>query len=176
MATKADFTAEEWESLTEAPMKIAYAIMASGSPGPIQMAQEMWAVAQAAVEPTVNASPNALVNAVAADIKAISQDAEQRKAAKAGMQEDLQGIKELGALRAAGIAGASAVASLLAAKASPEEAEGFKQWLLGIAQKVAEAAKEGGFLGFGGTQVTDEEKATIAELAGVLGVSAPAAS
>jgi hypothetical protein len=33
---------------------------------------------------------------------------------------------------------------------------------------------EGGFLGFGGTQVSDAEKATVADIATALGVPAPA--
>jgi len=39
-----------------------------------------------------------------------------------------------------------------------------------VSQKVAEAAKEGGFLGFGGTQVSEQEAATIKELSTALGV------
>jgi hypothetical protein len=35
---------------------------------------------------------------------------------------------------------------------------------------VAEAAKEGGFLGFGGAQVSDKEAAAIKELSTALGV------
>ena len=38
-----------------------------------------------------------------------------------------------------------------------------------MTQKVAEAAKEGGFLGFGGTQVSEQEAATIKELSTALG-------
>lgn len=173
MTTKADFSPDEWESLIEAPMKIAYAIIASGTPGPIQLAQETFAVARATVEPTVNATPNALINAVASDIKAATQDSEGRKAAREGLQEDIKDVTNIAQLRAAGIEGARAVATLLATKAPADEAAGFKQWLLGIAQRVAEAAKEGSILGFGGTRVTDEEKATIGELASALGVSVP---
>ena len=44
----------------------------------------------------------------------------------------------------------------------------FKAWLGAIAERVAEASKEGGFLGFGGVQVSDAEKATLAEIAGAL--------
>jgi hypothetical protein len=39
---------------------------------------------------------------------------------------------------------------------------------------VAEASKEGGFLGFGGVQVSEAEKATLAEIATALGTSAHA--
>jgi hypothetical protein len=35
-------------------------------------------------------------------------------------------------------------------KVPADQAEGYKKWLLGIAGKVANAATEGGFLGFGG--------------------------
>jgi hypothetical protein len=37
-------------------------------------------------------------------------------------------------------------------------------------QAVAEAAPEGGFLGFGGVRVSDAEKATLAEISGALGL------
>jgi hypothetical protein len=39
---------------------------------------------------------------------------------------------------------------------------------------VAEASKEGGFLGFGGVQVSEAEKATLAEIAAALGTRAQA--
>ena len=40
------------------------------------------------------------------------------------------------------------------------------------AKKVSEAAKEGGFLGFGGTLVSDKEQAALKELADKLGIKA----
>jgi hypothetical protein len=43
---------------------------------------------------------------------------------------------------------------------STEDAPAFKARLQAIAQRVAEAAKDGGFMGFGGVQVSDAEKAT----------------
>ena len=39
----------------------------------------------------------------------------------------------------------------------------------GISQKVAEASAEGGFLGIGGVQVSDAEKATLADIGKALG-------
>jgi hypothetical protein len=39
---------------------------------------------------------------------------------------------------------------------------------------VAEASKEGGFLGIGGVQVSEAEKATLAEIAAALGTRAQA--
>jgi len=50
------------------------------------------------------------------------------------------------------------------------DAQAFKMWLNGIAERVAAASKEGGFLGFGGVAVSDAEKATLAEVSGALKV------
>lgn len=60
---------------------------------------------------------------------------------------------------------------LLGNKATPEEAAEIKQWLANIAKAAAEATKEGGFLGFGGTLVTEEEKAAVAKVGSTLGVA-----
>jgi hypothetical protein len=46
----------------------------------------------------------------------------------------------------------------------PEHAAQFKALLVGTAAKVAEAAKEGGFLGIGGKQVSDAEAAALNEI------------
>ena len=54
----------------------------------------------------------------------------------------------------------------------PSDAAAYKAWLLQIANNVAEASKEGGFLGFGGVDVSDAEKATLTEIAAALGTRA----
>ena len=60
--------------------------------------------------------------------------------------------------------------ALLTTKATPEETAEIKAWLAKVAQATAEAAKEGGFLGFGGTSVSDQEKAALAMLNTALGL------
>jgi hypothetical protein len=60
------------------------------------------------------------------------------------------------------------IAAIVNAKA-PEQAEAYKQWLRATAQNVAEAATEGGFMGFGGEKVSDAEKKTLADIDAVLG-------
>ena len=59
------------------------------------------------------------------------------------------------------------VAEVLDAKA-PADASAFKTWLRQISQHVAEAAKEGGFLGIGGVAVSEAEKATLTEISTAL--------
>ncbi|HEX9390072.1 MAG TPA: hypothetical protein VF928_02030 [Usitatibacteraceae bacterium] len=74
----------------------------------------------------------------------------------------LQTTKSIEALRQ--------VSAVLAAKA-PGDAAAFKSWLRQISQGTAEAASEGGgLLGIGGVQVSDAEKATLAEISAALGI------
>ncbi len=75
--------------------------------------------------------------------------------------------------RAVGIV-RSAVAAVESG-ASEDEATAYRAWLMGIATAVAKAGKEDqGFLGRGGVLVNDAERAALAELAGMLGLEAPA--
>jgi hypothetical protein len=64
----------------------------------------------------------------------------------------------------------SAVA-LVASKASSAEAEAYRQMLVGVAERAAEASKEGGFLGFGGVRVSDKEQAFITEVKAASGAA-----
>jgi hypothetical protein len=69
----------------------------------------------------------------------------------------------------------AAVAAMLDVNTTPEEAGGFKHWLLDIAAKTTEAGKEGGnFLGWGAVAVSEQERAALQKIATTLGIS-PAA-
>jgi hypothetical protein len=57
---------------------------------------------------------------------------------------------------------------VLAAKAGPGEAAAYRHWLVGIADQVVNAAKSGGFLGIGGSWVTESERHFVDELSTVL--------
>ena len=61
-------------------------------------------------------------------------------------------------------AGAGAVAAK-----SPGELQAYKDTILSVAQASAEASKEGGFLGIGGTLVSKEEQAALYAIRAALG-------
>ena len=54
--------------------------------------------------------------------------------------------------------------ALVKEKRGEKEANEYQTWCINVAKQVAEAASEGGFMGFGGEQVSDGEKALMAEL------------
>jgi hypothetical protein len=54
--------------------------------------------------------------------------------------------------------------SILNGKASAEESDAYRHLIHGVAEKVANAASEGGILGFGGTRVSSDEQSFLDEL------------
>ena len=159
MSTKADYTKEEWDLIVKSPVMAAMAVIAASPSGPIGVIKEMFAVGKglwAGAEGTTNP----LIGALIADLKAGA-----RPAMPTERPHDLAQTKTQA------VAACREVAALLDRKA-PAEADDFKRWLLRSAQGVAEAAKEGGVFGIGGVQVSEAEKAALAEVAQALGVRA----
>jgi hypothetical protein len=127
----------------------------------------IWALLEAkqnAANPLVKAGADAFTNGDA------------RTSARGHVQTVFEG-SEVARLKERAVEELRAVALIVDTKA-PEDADAFKAWLQGIAQKAAEAATEGGFMGFGGVAVSDREKATLAEISAALsmGQSDPAKS
>lgn len=162
MAGKTDFTAEEWKTLLESVMMAALAVTAADPSGLWGTLKESMATAKAVIGAKHDASATELIKALAGEF----ETGEGRAAARDGLRTQLSGktpaeivSKSLEILKQA--------AALVSAK-SPGDAPAYKAWLQHISQSVAEAASEGGFLGFGGVQVSDAEKATLAQIAASL--------
>jgi hypothetical protein len=51
---------------------------------------------------------------------------------------------------------------------SPADTQAYRDMVMNVAKRSAEAAKEGGFLGIGGTLVSQEEQRTIDEISAAL--------
>ena len=122
--------------------------------------QEWRPTQQTALEAVEKASGNELITAVATEFKATKGET----AKPAGLKAEELKNRSLETSRQ--------VAALLDQKSNPEEATAFKQWLMETAKHVAAAAKEGGFMGMGGTAVTEAETAALKEVAEALGVAA----
>ena len=161
MATKADFTVDEWTQIQRAPFMAGLAVVAASPSGPFGVVKELFAVGRMLGAVKTQGTSNDLIKALVADIEAGAKDLSAPAEMKGKTPEQVKSYA-IETLRQA--------AALIDKKTKPDEAQGFKQWLVSVAQKVAEAAKEGGFLGFGGTQVSEQEASTIKELSTALGV------
>ena len=159
MSTKADYSANEWDLLRTAPMMAAILVVSASPSGPIRLMKEEAAAGKMILE-AADSAKTPLLKSLAEDMKSSffipkAPPGASQAAVQQAATEILQRTSEL-----------------LGKKAAPEEATEMKQWLAQIAQKTAEAATEGGFLGFGGTLVSDEEKAAIAKVNSSLGLAA----
>ena len=156
MSVQDAYSHEEWSRIIQSPIMAGFAVTAADPGGLVGAVQEAGAVAG-----KIGASDGADAPIVAA-IKTALQTAEGRGAAQAGVKDLVKGRKPSEAAEAA-VAQLKEVMATVSAK-QPGEALALAAYLRGIAQAVAEAAKEGGFLGFGGKPISDAEHATLAEI------------
>ncbi len=164
MATKTDFTAEEWTVLRDAPQMVSVAVATTGGSGIFGSLKEALAPVGAIVEALKG--DNQLLRAVC--------DREEAKAAFDSIKglvkssTDFDTIKTT--LRQAAIDKARAAVAILKQKSTPEDVKAYQDFLLNLGNRVANAAKEGSFLGFGGERVSEPERSLLAELTQSLGV------
>jgi hypothetical protein len=163
MVSKAAFTAEEWNQVLGGVFMAGFAVTAADPSGLWGMLKETFASGRALMEAKSNASASELSKAIVSDM----ETSEGRSAAQAYVKGRLQGTKR-DEIKQRAIDALRSAAAVVDQKA-PSDATAYKAWLLQIANSVAEASKEGGFLGFGGVDVSDAEKSTLAEISAALG-------
>ncbi|MEA2443316.1 MAG: hypothetical protein QOJ12_608 [Thermoleophilales bacterium] len=160
MTSKSDFSDEEWERLGRAPLVAAMAISLADPGGPIEAIKESRAAFKTLLEAATEGGYGEFVHAVARDV---AERAQRRENPLGGFKPDRRDALDeiLEELRA--------VNHLLQAKATPEEAAEFEGWLRTASQRAALAAREGGFLGMGGEQVSEREQEMLDKLGAIFG-------
>jgi len=149
MTGKADFTDEEWKQVLEGPPSAGLIVIAADRGGSIR---ESFSMAKAYTEARKQHGESELLDEVVG--------------AKPEMDDSRYHSPE--ELKEACLKHISDAVALLNDKATSEEVEEYKKFILGLAQRVAEARKEG-FLGLSGERVSDAEKSAIGEISGALG-------
>jgi hypothetical protein len=150
-AIKAKYSAEQWLKLRMAPIAAAELVMMASPSGAVGSIKELTAAGGALSAAVKTAAPTSLIGLVFdVDLKL-----DELTALRKGKSEAIGKIKD-------------AMAAVLAN--NPGEAPSYAKLLIEVATKTAEASKEGGFLGIGGTLVSPEEQAAIDELKSLVGV------
>src|SRR5262247_4499035 len=166
MPDKSNFTPDECKLLLESVMMAGIAVSAAEPSGLWGLLKESFAGGSALVTAKMDTSSNLLIRAVVADF----ETAQGRSTARDGLKEQLTGSKPA-EIKAKCIETLRQAGAVVDAKA-PNDAAAFKGWLRQISQHVAEASKEGGFLGIGGVSVSEAEKATLTEISSALKLAA----
>jgi len=155
MTSKADFTEEEWTRLGRAPLVAGTAISLADPGGPIEAIKESTAAIRTVIDEAEQGAHGEFVQSVARDV---AEKARNRQNPLAGFKPKGRDARDevLDELRA--------VNALMNEKLTAEEREQFVDWLRIAAQNTAKAAKEGGFLGFNATLVSEREQQMLETL------------
>jgi hypothetical protein len=145
---KADFSEEEWKTVLEAPPSAGMLVIASDRGGSIR---ETFSMAKAYTEARKEHGESQLLDELVN--------------AKPEMDHTRYHSPE--ELKEASLKHITEAVDLLRSKAAPEELDEYKKFIVGLANRVAEARKEG-FMGLSGDRVSDDEKAAIGEIESAL--------
>jgi hypothetical protein len=146
---KADFNAEEWSIVAEAPLLAGARVVAAERGGTIREAFAITQVYEAARELR---GESALLDELLASSPSV----------------DLRKMRGAGDPVAASNERLRAALAVLKQKATPEDVDAYKGFVLAVVQTAAEAHREGGFAGIGGEEVTEREQAALDEIAALL--------
>jgi hypothetical protein len=146
MTTKSEFNAEEWDQVAQAPALAALMVVLADRGGSIR---ESIALGKAYA---------------AARREGGSELTEQLVASPPHLDPKSMGGAE--GLRAQVPERITRAIALVDQKGTHEEAQEYRDFILRLADVVAHAHKEGGVLGIGGKEVSEQEQAALDELRG----------
>ncbi len=151
MTRKADFNAEEWSTVVDGPLHAGMRVISADRGGTLRETLAMGRVYQAARE---HHGDSDLLDELVKSPPAIDAD----RVREAG--GDIATVATSKLREAVGI---------LEEKATPAEVDAYKRFVMTLAQAVASAHKEGGFLGIGGKQISEAENQALDEISSALG-------
>ena len=164
---------DEMMLLATLPQAIGSCVATAAGSGLPGTGKELFARGQAVMAGLKDYPGNALIQALVPDPSAEDKSAElaQARATRDWAMARLRskGIHTPAQMAALTLEDARAVARLLDSRVDPVQAAQYRAWALSVAEKVAQAATEGGFLGFGGTRLSEAEQTLIAQLREALG-------
>jgi hypothetical protein len=153
---KADFNAEEWTTVVNGPVYAGMRVISADRGGTLR---ETIAMSRVYQEARAHHGESELLDELVKSPPSIDPDRLREVGgdiATVASQQVREGVE------------------ILEAKATPAEVDAYKKFVMTVAQAVASAHKEGGFLGIGGKPISDAENQALDEVSKALG--APPAS
>jgi hypothetical protein len=162
-----ELTDDEWYTIIEGTGATSGLIMMADMSGPIGVSKEAMAAMDVLRDDTWNSPFMAALRT-----RMFGATKEQQAELQRRAQEQQATMKNKNMTPQANrnmlLYSITSAVSMVESKFGAETAAEFRQLLYQMAQKTAEAGKEGTFLGMGGTQVSDMEKAALADLKSTL--------
>ena len=152
MTKKAEFNAEEWSTVVEGPVYAGMQVVTADRGGTIRESLAMGRVYRDARD---KQGESELLDELATSPPSI----------------DPARVKEAGGdMATVARQRITEAVQIVESKATPEEADGYKRFVMTVAQAAAGAHKEGGFLGIGGKEISSAEEQALDDIAATLGV------
>lgn len=156
MTRKADFNAEEWSLVLEGPPLAAIRVIVADRGGTIR---ESLSIGKVYASEQQNDANTELLDAIVQDrpeldAKRFAQPEEAKGAAMERLGEALAVVERVG---------------------TAIEVDDYKRFVYAVAERVARAHKEGGFLGIGGKEISADEREALREIAARLDYEPPEA-
>ena len=170
MTDKSAFSSDEWSALRDAPQLVALAVASAGASGVFGTVKEAFSSSQALVENVKSENP--LLRSISSPEEISASQQSLRDLAKEFKGSDFKLAQQRIAARA--VDTLRSALDILERKGSPGDYDAYAGFVKVLAKRVAEAAKEGGFLGFGGERVSEGERQMLAKLDGALARTARA--
>lgn len=146
------FDESEWLKVRSGPLTATYHVATASMSGPVGLVKEFTAATDAVSEATKSAGAESLVGAAFGDglaqdqLTQLAKDRPESRALLDGLHESVA----------------------LIARKSPADAQAYRDIVMNAAQRAAEASKEGGILGFGGTKVSEAEQRALNDIRNAL--------
>lgn len=155
MTGKADFTDEEWEQILQGPPSAGLIVITAQRGGSLR---ESFSIAKAYAEARQHHGESELLDTIVSAKPEV--DHTRYHSPEELKEHGLQHLRD--------------AVKLLEEKATPDEVDQYKKFVVTLAERVAEAHREG-FLGLSGERVSEAEREAVEEIAQALGTEAPPA-
>jgi hypothetical protein len=151
MTRKADFNADEWSTVVDGPLYAGMRVISADRGGTLRESLAMGRAYQAARE---HHGESELLDELVKSPPSIDPDRVREAGGNISALASQQLRDAIG---------------ILEAKSTLPEVDAYKRFVMTVAQAVASAHKEGGFLGIGGKQISDAENQALDEISTALG-------
>lgn len=172
MSIKDAFNEDEWFLLSATPGMVGAAMCHAAPSGIIGTIKEMSAGMKASVQARLDHPDSDLISALLE--KAENWDAAKERIndyrERSEQRMASSNVQSREQLQTLALEDCRAAAALVDARCSESESTIYKQWTANVARSVAEAAKEGSVLGFGGERVSADERVLLTQIESILGI------
>jgi hypothetical protein len=158
MSIKDQMNTQDWANIVQVPFVAGFAVSAADPSGLIGAFQESAALAKSVQKAASEAGEQSIPHAIMEELKT----SDGRGLIRDGVRDLTKGMKPAEASDAA-VARLTETLALVRDNA-PDQFAPVVELVRAVSQNVAQAAKEGGFLGFGGEPVSEAEYKTLEDI------------